>query len=261
MYLKVFKYHLPALIIIGAVALIGYYAYPHLPDLIPTHFDVAGNPDHYSEKGTFGPLFFLILFAFFLFTLAFDLFYFCRIVEGKILAATNWGMQGIMGIIYLSSIAYPLGIIDNFLHGMGAGLVVMGIVFGSLYLGAKRRLDDEAAILENSPYFERVKPSLLMRLLFFIRPYLPNYIVQTKEELRIMGALYDLRLGWDEIEDVREAGLARGSFSFVKLSTKFTGVVEIVLKKRGSSVIITPERREAFVKCAGGFLSKGKTAA
>ena len=60
MYLKVFKYHLPALVIIGVVALIGYYAYPHLPDLIPTHFDIAGNPDHYSEKGTFGYLFFVL---------------------------------------------------------------------------------------------------------------------------------------------------------------------------------------------------------
>ncbi|MBN1574160.1 MAG: DUF1648 domain-containing protein [Deltaproteobacteria bacterium] len=257
MYLKVFKYHLPALIILGIVALIGYYAYPHLPDLIPTHFDIAGNPDHYSEKGTFGPLFFVILFAFFLFILAFDLFYFSRMVEGKIMAATNWGMQGIMAVIYLSTIAYPLGIIDNFLAGMAAGLFAMGVVFTSLYLGAKRRLDDEAIRLESSPYFERVKPSLLMRLIFFVRPYLPNYIIQTKEGLRILGTLYDLRLKWDEIEDIRPASPVRGSFSFVKLSTKFTGVVEIVLRNRRSSVIITPEDREAFVKCAKGFLSNG----
>lgn len=41
--------------IIGALSLIfllGYplYNYPSLPDIIPTHFDVYGNPDHFSPK-------------------------------------------------------------------------------------------------------------------------------------------------------------------------------------------------------------------
>ncbi len=255
MYLKVFKYHLPALIIIGVVALIGYYAHPHLPDLIPTHFDIAGNPDHYSEKGEFECVFFGFMLAFFLFILAFDIFYFYRVFQGKIMAATNWGMQGIMGIIYLSAIAFPLGIIDNFLEGMVVGLGIIGIVFTSLYLNIKSKLDEEIVGLDTSPYFERVKLSIIMMPLFFARPYFPNYIIQTKEELRILGTLYDFRLKWDDIKIIRDKNPFRASFFPIKLATKFSGVVEIVLKNRRSSVIITPENREAFIKSANGFLS------
>lgn len=255
MYLKVFKYHLPALIIIGVVALAGYYAYPHLPDLIPTHFDIAGNPDHYSEKGTFGYLFFVLDLVFFFFIFGIDILYFYRIFEGKMMAATNWFMQSIMGVIYLSAVAFPLGIIDNFLEGMVVGLGIIGIVFTSLYLNAKSKLDEETIGLENSPYFERVKLSPIMLPLFFARPYFPNYIIQTREELRILGTLYDFRRKWDDIKIVRDKSPFRGSLFPIKLSTKFNGIVEIVMKKRSSTVVITPEDREAFVKCANGFLS------
>lgn len=256
MYLKVFKYHLPALIIIGVVFLIGYCAYPHLPDLIPTHFDIVGNPDHYSDKGTFGYLYFVFILAFFFFIFAFDVLYFYRIFESKIMAATNWGMQGTMAIIYLSAIAYPLGIIDNFLEGMAIGFIAIGIVFTSLYLHAKKKLDEETLGLDSSPYFERVKLSPFMMFLFFTRPYLPNYIIQTREGLRILGTLYDFSLGWEEIDSVRETNLFKGSFSPVKLTTKFSGVVEIVVKnKGGAGVIITPEDRDAFINSVKGFLS------
>lgn len=254
MFLKVFKYHLPALIIIGVVILIGCLAYPHLPDMIPTHFDIAGNPDHYTEKGAFGYLFFAFLLVLFCFTFAFDLFYFQRVLGGRLMAATNWGMQSVMAVIYLSSIAYPLGIIDNFLEGMATGFIAIGAVFTALYLNAKRRLDDEVVGLDNSPYFERVKPSPLMILLFFARPFFPNYIIQTREELRILGTLYDFRRRWDEIEGVKDINLVRASFFPIKLTTKFSGVVEIVIKNRKSGVTITPEDKDAFMKSAEAFL-------
>jgi hypothetical protein len=163
-----------------------------------------------------------------------------------------------MAVIYLSSIAYPLGIIDNFLEGMAAGLGIMGIVFASLYFKAKNNLDAGVLGLESSPYFERVKLAPIMIPLFFARPYFPNYIIQTREELMILGTLYDFRRKWDEIESVSDKSLFKASFFPIKLATKFSGVVEIVMKKRRTTVIITPEDKEAFMKSADAFLSNLK---
>lgn len=60
---KIFKQENIKLWIMFAITLIiGLVSYSHLPDQIPTHFDVAGNPDDYSGK-IFIFMFPLVIFA------------------------------------------------------------------------------------------------------------------------------------------------------------------------------------------------------
>ena len=44
MYSTVIRAHLPAFVIVICVMLVGIFAHPYLPDVIPTHFDKSGNP-------------------------------------------------------------------------------------------------------------------------------------------------------------------------------------------------------------------------
>lgn len=116
MPLTVLKKHIPALTIIIAVILIGSFVYPFLPDVIPSHFDIKGNPDAYFEKD-FSFVFFIFMLVLFIIILAIDLLFLYPILPGWIMAVTNWSIQGIMAVIYLSVLAFALGFIGNFLIG------------------------------------------------------------------------------------------------------------------------------------------------
>ncbi len=254
MFLKVIRKHLPALVIVIVVILLGIIVYPMIPDQIPTHFDGKGNPDKYGGKGSFSTPFFVFMVIFFIIIFVIDTVFIYGILPGSLMASVNWVFQGLMAVIYLSTVAFVLGIIGNFLYGFAFGVGVMAIVFTSLYFKAKGDLDARVTGLFGSLYFEKVRFLPIVWLFFFLAPYFPRYIIQTQSGIRVMGVLYDVEFAWENIQDIRPASVFSGISGFaLRLNSSLSGLVRITLKGKRTKVILSPRDREAFIETAGRF--------
>ncbi len=188
-----------------------------------------------------------------------DLFLFARVVPGYIMAVVDWIVEGSAGIVYLSILASAAGLVPGCAAGLVGGGALMLIVLGALYRRARESVEREAEPLSNSSYFERVRPSLLSRVIFFVSPLFPSYIIIIPEGIRIIGVLYDVTYPWDRIEAVRQGGLATFfSNRPIKLNQTLSNTVEIRLKDRRSYPVISVGERERFLEITSRFLEKGR---
>jgi hypothetical protein len=257
MLLEVTRRHLPALVIVIAAVLLGIIVYPMMPDQIPTHFDAKGNPDKYDSKISFYTLFFTFMVIFFVIIIVIDRVSVYGILPGNLMASVNWVLQGFMAVIYLSTIAVALGVIENFLYGFAFGVGIMVIVLAPLYFKAKGDIDTRVIGLFGSPYFEKVRFSPIIRAIFFIVPYFPRYIIQTTSGIRVIGVLYDVEFAWEDIQDIKSAPASSGiSGLSLRLNTKFSGLVGITLDGKRTKLILSPKDRKAFIETAGRFLKR-----
>jgi hypothetical protein len=237
--------------------LVGFFAHPYLPNVIPTHFDKSGNPDRFGEKGELSFAFPLIMLALFVLIFSFDIFLICPTFPGKILASANWGLQGVLAITYLSAIFYSLTIIDNFLIGFFSGFFILSIIFYTLYKKAVEKIDGVANEALDEPYLERVRLTFPYNLLFLYIPYFPRYLILSPAGLRILGVLYDVTYGWGEIATVEPISVKVGRFWFsLRINSDFSNMMALTLHGRKLKVIISSKNRERFIKTARSFMAK-----
>lgn len=134
----------------------------------------------------------------------------------------------------------------------------MSLIFSSLYRREKERIEHiESVALEfsDSLYFEKVKLKPIMKLLFFIVPFFPIFIILNKRGLGLVGVLYNAEYPWTDIKGISSVSPSRTLSGFpIKLNSSFSGLVEVTLKVRKAKIIISPEDREAFLEVAHGFL-------
>jgi hypothetical protein len=186
-----------------------------------------------------------------------DLFLFAPVVPGYIMACVDWIAQGTAAIIYLSILGDALGFFP-YQAGLVLGAAAMCGVLGVLYRKSRESADQAAAPLFSSPYFERVSPTFLSRVLFFMRALFPRYIVIVPGGIRLIGILYDATYGWDRIESVREGRLlSLFSNRPIKLNQSFSNTVEIHLKGRRAYPLISVGQRARFLEIAARFTAAG----
>lgn len=185
-----------------------------------------------------------------------DLFLFARTVPGYIMAAVDWIVEGVTAVFYLSILGAAAAILPC-IAGLIIGAAAMLVVLGRLYRKAGESADTAAAFLTQSPYFEHANPSLLARVVFFVAPLFPRYIVIAEGGIRIIGVLYDVTYPWERIAEVK----AGDFFSFfsnrpIKLNQTLTNTVAIRLKDHRTYPLISVRDRDRFLSAAAGFMAK-----
>jgi len=114
----------------------------------------------------------------------------------------------------------------------------MIVTLGVLYRRSKESVESAATPLFSSPYFERVAPTLMTRLLFFLRPMFPLYIIILPAD-QSHRVLYDVTYPWERIAELKEGTF----FTFfsnrpIKLNQTLKNTVEIRLRERRATVDI-----------------------
>ena len=258
MIIKTYKRHLPALLIM--ILTIGSWIalLPSLPNPLTVYCSFSKVPVFAGE-----PIVPFIAMCGFM-TIAhviivfLDLILFARVVPGYIMAAVDWIVEGTAGIIYLSILGGGVGLIPGCTAGLVGGGALMLIVLGALYRRARESVEKKAGPLFNSPYFERVRASLLMRVFFFLSPLFPSYIVIIPEGIRVIGVFYDVTYPWDRIEALKEGNfLTFLSNRPIKLNHTISNTVEIRLKDRRNYPLISVAERGLFLETAAKFMAGG----
>jgi hypothetical protein len=184
-----------------------------------------------------------------------DLLLFARVVPGYIMALVDWIAEGVTAVFYLSILADGANILPCAV-GLAGGAALLLVILGILYRRSAESVQQKAGPLYDAPYFERVKPSLITILLFFLRPLFPSYIIIAPEGIRLMGILYDVTYPWNRIERVKKGDLF-ASFSNrpIKLNQRFSDTVEIHLRDRRNYPLISVADRDRFLGTADRFLT------
>ncbi len=252
-----YRRHVPALVIMIIAIGLWLALLPFLPDPMTAHYPFAGSPASATE-----PIIFLIAMCGFMLLshvviVSIDLFLFARVVPGYFMAVVDWIVEGVTAVFYLSILAAAVNLLP-FIVGLVGGYLAMLVILGVRYRKSKESVEAKAGPLFNSPYFERVGPSLLKRIVLFMAPLFPSYIIIVPDGIRIIGILYDVTYPWERITEVKKGDF----FTFfsnrpIKLNHTLTNTVEIRLKNRRSYPLISVADRDRFLKTAAGFMTGG----
>jgi len=257
------RHHLPALLIIIVVIIAGVLVLPSLPEEVPIHYDAAGNPDAYGPPTTVVILFSIFLPGMFVFILLSDILMVYRILPGRLMAAANTICAATMSVVYGTALAVNLVRIESIAAGLTIGFAA---VFGAcfvLYFREARRLDESTAALGSPAYFEKTRPSWFFYLFFFTIPLVPRYLLLNETGIGILGVLYRVTIPWYDVESVTAMGLTQGGKKTglpVKIYHKLTDLVLIRITGKKSSLIISPEKREEYLRTASSFMGEKPTA-
>lgn len=245
-----YRRHVPALLIMIVAIGLWFGLLPFLPNPITVNHPFPGNPVSATE-----PMVFIIAMCGFMLIshiviVSLDFFLFARVVPGYIMAVVDWIVQGFTAVSYLSMLAAAMAVLP-LAAWLAGGYLAMLVILGVLHRKSRESVEAKAAPLFDAPYFERVKPSLLMWALFFLRPLFPRYIVIVPDGIRIIGTLYDVTYPWERIEEVKKGDfLTFFSNRPVKLNHTLANTVEIRLKDRRKYVVISPCQRDRFLETA-----------
>jgi len=255
--------HLPALVIILVVIASGVLLFPSLPEEIPIHFDGAGNPDAYGPSMSVVILFSVFMLGMFAFTLIADIYLVYPVLPGRLMGAINGVIAATMSVVYGTALAAALEKLENINIGLAFGfLAVFGTCF-VLYFFEVRRLDESASALCSVEYFEKTRPAWFYYLFFFSLPLIPRYLLLSNREICILGALYRVTIPWYDVESVTAVGISSGGKKAglpVKIYHTFTNLVLISFTGKKPTIIISPGKREEYLRIAGDFLA-GKSGA
>jgi hypothetical protein len=252
-----YKRHLPALAIM-LVATISWLALlPFLPNPMTVYCTFSGAPVFDTEPIT--P--FIAMCGFMLIShvviVLIDLFMIAGAVPGYIMAVVDWIVEGVTAVFYLSILGAGAKILPC-AAGLTIGAVGMFIVLLILYRKSRESVESEAVPLFSSPYFERVRPSLMTRIVFFMAPLFPSYIIILPAGIRIIGILYDVTYTWERIAEVKEGEfLTFFSNRPIKLNQSLVNTVEIRLKNHRTYPLISVGDRDRFLKTVAGFMAGG----
>jgi len=255
--------HLPALVIVLVAIIGGMLLLPSLPEEMPIHFDAAGNPDASGPPTSVVILFSVFLVGMFAFTLLIDIFLVSPVLPGRMMGAANAVAIATISMIYGISLAFSLGKLENINIGMISGLLALFAVCLFLYFPAARRLDESASTLGSADYFEKTSPSWFYYLLFFSIPLVPRYLLLSSQGIDILGVLYRVTIPWRDVASVTAMNLSTGDKRAglpVKIYHTFTNLVLIRITGKKASIIISPKKREEYLRIAGEYLS-GKQSA
>lgn len=250
-----YRRHMPALAIMIIAAGLWLGLLPFLPNPLTVHCSFSGDPVFSSEPIT--PL--IAMCGFMLMShiviVLIDFFLFASVVPGYIMALVDWIVEGFTAVFYLSVLGAAADILPCTV-GLVCGYLAMLVILGALYRRSKESAEAKAVSLFDSPYFERVAPSFMTRVLFFIRPMFPLYIIIVPGGIRIVGVLYDVTYPWERIVELKEGAF----FTFfsnrpIKLNQTLKNTVEIRLKERRNYPLISVGDRDRFMKTAAEFLA------
>jgi hypothetical protein len=258
MVIETYKRHIPALLMIMVAVGSWIVLLPTLPDPIDASLTFTGE----RSLSTDPVILFIAMCAFMVVShvvcVLLDLFRVAPVVPGYIMASIDWIVEGAAAIFYLSILGDAAGLLPSGAVGLVVGAAAMIVVLVILYRRATDAVGEAARLLSGARYVQRVRPSLMTRLLFFIRPLIPSIIVIDSGGIRIIGVLYDVTYPWERIERVREAGLwAFFSNRPLRLNDTFNNCVEIHLKDRKEYLVISPGDRGRFLEVSAGFLAGG----
>jgi len=246
--------HLPALAIVVIVIIAGIIVLPSLPEEVVIHYDSAGNPDAYGPSTVMVLLFSLFISGMFVFTLLLDVFLIYPVLPGKMMGAINAIASATISVIYGTALAMELGIIENINIGIAFGLLTVLVVCFILYFLEVRRLDESVGTLGSAEYFEKTRPSWFYYLFFLSIPLVPRYLLLSSRGIGIMGALYRITIPWYDIESVTAMKVGEKAGLPVKIYHTFTNLVLIRISGKKASLIISPERRDEYLRIAGEFM-------
>lgn len=250
--------HLPALAIILVVIISGALLLPSLPEEVPIHFDAAGNPDAYGPATLFVILFSVFMLFSFLFILLTDIFFVNPVLPGKLMSTANIIATAAISVVYGTALAMDIGKLKNMNAGLTFGFLTIFAVGLLFYFTAVRRLDESTSALGSMEYFEKTSPSWFYYLLFFTIPLVPRYLLLSDRGIGILGVLYRVTIPWHDVESVTAMNLGTGGKKAglpVKIYHTFTNLVLIRITGKKASIIISPERREEYLRIAGDFMA------
>lgn len=256
------RFHLPALMIILVVMIGGVVLLPSLPEEVPIHFDAAGNPDAYGPSTSVVILFSVFMLGMFAFTLISDIFLVSPVLPGKMMAAINVIIAATMSVVYGTALAMNIGKLKNMNIGLAFGFLTIFAVGLLFYFTAVRRLDESASALGSVEYFEKTSPSWFYYLFFFTIPLVPRYLLLSDRGIGILGVLYRVTIPWNDVESVTEMNLGTGGKKAglpVKIYHTFANLVLIRITGKKASIIISPERREEYLRIVGDFMAVNPT--
>jgi hypothetical protein len=250
-----YRRHLPALVIMVISIGLWLALLPFLPNPITVNYPFPDNPSSATE-----PMVFLIAMCGFMLVahvviVLMDVILFARVVPGYIMAVVDWIVEGFTADFYLSILAAAANVLP-FAVGLVGGYLAMIVILGILYRKSKESVEAKAGPLFDSPYFERVRPSLMARIVFIMATLSPSYIIIVPAGIRIIGVLYDVTYPWERIAEVKKGEF----FTFfsnrpVKLNQTLTNTVEIRLKDRRGYPLISAGDRGRFLKTAAQFMA------
>ncbi len=250
-----YRRHVPALVIMIIAAGLWLGLLPFLPDPLTVYCSFSDNPVFATEPIT--PL--IAMCGFMLMShiviVFIDLFFIAPAVPGYIMALVDWIVEGFTAVFYLSILGAAADILPCII-GLVGGYLAMLVVLGVLYRRSKESVEEAATPLFSSPYFERVAPSFMTRVFFFLRPMFPLYIIIVPGGIRIIGVLYDITYPWERIAELKEGAF----FTFfsnrpIKLNQTLSNTVEIRLKERRSYPLISVADRDRFLKTAANLMA------
>ncbi|MBN2224292.1 MAG: hypothetical protein JW765_06415 [Deltaproteobacteria bacterium] len=250
-----YRRHLPALLIMIAAAGLWLALLPSLPDPMTVYRTFSPDPIFAAE-----PIIPIIAMCGFMLIshiviVLIDLFLFAPVVPGYIMAAIDWIVEGSTAVFYLSVLCAGITILP-FAAGLLIGAVGMFAVLAIAYRKSKESVQGAAGPLLYSPYFERIGPSLMTTIFFFLRPLFPSYIVIVPVGIRIIGILYDVTYPWERIDRVKKGDfMTFFSNRPVKLNQALANTVEIRLKDRKKYPVISVGDRDRFLDAAAQFMT------
>ena len=250
--------HLPALAIILVMIISGVLLLPSLPDEIPVHFDSAGTPDAYGPSIPFVIFFSLSSLGMVIFLLLSDIFLVYPILPGKLMGAVNAVIAATMSVVYATALAFALEKIENINTCLPLGFLIVLVVCVVLYSGEVRRLDESVSTLGSPEYFEKTRPAWFYYLFFIALPLIPRYLLLSDRGIGILGALYRVTIPWHNVETVTAVDITSGNTTKglpVKIYHTFTNLVMIRVTGKKASIIISPKRREEYLRIVGDFLA------
>ena len=181
-----YRRHVPALVIMIVAIWLWVGLLPFLPNPMAVDFASSDNPTSATA-----PMVFLVAMCGFMLIahaviVLIDFFLFARVVPGYIMAVVDWIVEGVTAVFYLSVLAAAVDILP-LVVGLVGGYLAMIVTLGVLYRRSKESVESAATPLFSSPYFERVAPTLMTRLLFFLRPMFPLYIIILPGGIRVIS--------------------------------------------------------------------------